>query len=71
MINTIENLANLIAVQGGAIVHASSCSDDEYSLALMQGKVGRNSQGHLFVYRGKIWLAQAESAIKARESVEQ
>lgn len=60
---SIDYLAKLISIQGGVIVHSDSCNDEEIEEARKTGRLAVEF-GHTFIYRGKIWLANAEYLIK-------
>lgn len=62
-------LFNLIALQGGAIIHASDCTDDEVETARKLGTLAI-VEGHAFVYRGKVWMANVKQLLKKQQDNE-
>lgn len=60
---TKEFLYNLVALQGGAIVSATECSDEEIEQARKVGTLAVINS-HSFVYRGKIWMARVNNLLK-------
>lgn len=62
----IKFLTNLIALQGGAIIHSSDCTDEEIEQARQKGTLAV-IEGHTFVYKGKIWMANIKQLLKEQE----
>lgn len=64
------SLLKMVALQGGAIVHSTSCTEQEIEQA-REVELLAIFQGHAYIYRGKLWMANVTYLLKQQKDVEQ